>query len=121
MIMGPVLLALDRLADLVIDTFERAGTEDVLLVPARVRVEDFLFVDEVERVGERRQKRAGRKFEAEDNSLKVGRLDFVDHQVIARPCAQLVIGGGKNLFLARSPLRGSQKRAGVEIYINGGI
>jgi ParB-like nuclease domain len=35
MIIVPVLLALDRLTDLVIDKFERAGTENVLLVPAR--------------------------------------------------------------------------------------
>ena len=74
-----VPLALDRLADLVIDEFERAGAENVLLVPARVLVENLLLVDEIERVGERRQKRAGREFEMKDDGARVGRLDLVDH------------------------------------------
>src|SRR5205807_1007132 len=54
MVVVPILLALYRLAYLVIDEFEGAGTEDIPLVPARIPVEDFLFVDEVERVSERR-------------------------------------------------------------------
>src|SRR5215471_15461816 len=57
----------DRLASLVFGEFEGAGTEDVLLVPARVLVEDFLLVDERERVGERRQKSVGREFKMENN------------------------------------------------------
>ena len=39
-----------------------------------------LSVDPVERVGERRQERVGREFEAEHDRLRVGRLDLVDHR-----------------------------------------
>ncbi len=114
MVVVPILFALDRLADLVIDKFERTGAEDVLLVPARVLVEDLLFVDEVERVGERRQKRAGREFEMKDDSLRVGRLDFVDHQIVTGACAQLAVGGKDDLVVARGHVGGGQRRAVVK-------
>ena len=118
MIVVPILFALDRLAYLVIDEFEGAGTEDIPLVPARILVEDFLFVDEIERVGERRQKRARRKFKVKDDGARVGRLDFVDHQIITGPCAQFAAGGKNNLIVAGGNVGGSQWRTVVEFDVS---
>ena len=79
-----------------------------------ILVENFLLVDEVERVGERRQKSAGREFEMKDDSRRVGRLDLVDHQVIARARAQLAIGRKNDLVVARGHVGGGQRRAVVK-------
>ena len=68
-----VTLAFDRLAGLVADQLERTRAHDVLLVPARVLVEDLLLVDPGERIGERRQERAGREFEPEDDRQRIRR------------------------------------------------
>ena len=88
MVIVGVLLALDRLADLIVGEFERARAENVFLVPARVLVEYRFLADEIERVGERRQKRAGREFETKDDGARIGRLDLVHHQIVAGACAQ---------------------------------
>src|ERR1051325_53963 len=52
-----VALAAYRLAGLVAGRFERAGPQDILLVPVRILIEVRLLGDEGERVGEGRQKR----------------------------------------------------------------
>ena len=72
MIIFGVALTLDRRADLIADKFEGSRAQDVLLVPARVLVEDLLLIDQGEGVGERRQKRAGCELEVEDNSGRIG-------------------------------------------------
>src|SRR5262249_61233894 len=74
---------LDRLADLIVDEFERSRAENVLLVPARVLVESFFLIDPTIGVSERRQKRARREFQMEDYGCRIGRLDRVDHHVMA--------------------------------------
>ena len=72
MVVIGVPLALDRLADLVVDKFERARADDVFFVPMRVFVENLLLVNKIERVGERRQKRGGREFQMKDDGDRVG-------------------------------------------------
>ena len=102
---------LDRLSGLVGDEFERARTHDVRLVPARVLVEDRLLVNEVERVGERRQKRAGREFQTEDDGRRIGRLDLVDHQIVAGARAQHALRRKRDFVKARGDVVGGQRRA----------
>src|SRR5262249_23530793 len=58
-----VFNSLDRLAGFDRGKFERARAQYVLLVPARIPLEDLLFVDEAEGVGERRKEGARREFE----------------------------------------------------------
>ena len=53
-----------------------------------ILVEDLLSCRSSERVGERRQKGAGGKFQMEDDGGGVGRLDLVDHDVVAFARAQ---------------------------------
>ena len=79
MVIVPILFAFYGLADLVIDKLEGTGAENVLLVPPRVPIENFFFVDEVKWIGERGQERAGGEFEVEDDSLRVWSFNFVDH------------------------------------------
>ena len=114
MVVVAEFFALYGLADLMIDKLEGAGTDNVLLVPARIPIEDILLVDEVERVGESRQKRAGREFEVEDDGLRVGGLDFVHHQIITGPCAQLAIRRKNDLVVAGGNVGSGEWRAVVE-------
>src|SRR4029079_804501 len=55
-------LALDRLAGVIADELERAGAHDVFFVPMLVLIENFFLVDEIEGVGDRRDKGGGREF-----------------------------------------------------------
>ena len=80
----------------------------------RVLVEDLLLVDVGERVGERRQKGRGREFEAEDDGLRVGRLDLVDHQEIALPRAEDALRRKDDLVPARRDVGRGQRRAVME-------
>ena len=73
----------DRLSRLVVLEAERPRAHDVLLEPARVAVEDLLLVDEGVWIGERRQKRRRRELEVKDDRLGIGRLDRIDHRIVA--------------------------------------
>ena len=88
MVIVGVLDTLDRLPDLIFREFERARAENIFFVPARVQVEDFLLVDPTVRIGQRRQKRARCKFQMKDHGHRAGRLDRVDHLVMAHARAQ---------------------------------
>ena len=88
MIIIRVAHALDRLANLVSGEFERSGTHDVLLIPVRVLVEDLLLVNKVIRARQRRHERACRKFEMNDDRVRVRRRDIPDHDEIRRARAQ---------------------------------
>ena len=101
MVIIGVPLAFDRLADLVVDEFERAGTENILFIPARVLVEDRFPVNEIERVGERRQKCAGGKLQIKNDGVRIGRPDLVDHQVIAGARTQRAFSQENDLVEAR--------------------
>ncbi len=106
-----VALAPDRLAGLVADQLEGAGAHDVLLVPARIAVEDFLLVDPGVGVGERRDEGAGREFEAKHDSVRVGCLDRVDHDVEGLPCAGDAGRRADDLAPAGGDVGGGQRRA----------
>ena len=73
----------DRLPRLVVLKAERTGTHDVLLEPMRVAIENVLLVNEGVWIGECRQKCGGRELEMEDDGLRVGCLDLVDHRIVA--------------------------------------
>ncbi|HEV8031867.1 MAG TPA: hypothetical protein VGP42_12695 [Stellaceae bacterium] len=104
----------DRLAGLVGDELERARSQDVLLVPMRVLVEVLLLVDEGERVGERRQEGAGGKFQPEDDSLWVRRLDPVHHHVPALARADDALRREDDVLPARLDIGRGQRRSVVE-------
>ena len=106
----------DRLADLVTGRLEWAGAHDVLLVPARVLVEDGLLVDPGEGIGERRQERAGGELQAEHHGGRVGRLDLVDHDVIALACARDAFRRVDDCPPARRHVGGGERRAVVELH-----
>ena len=105
---------LDRLAGLVTGELERAGTHDVHFVPARILVEDGLLVDPRVGLGERRQERAGRKLQAERHGGRVGRLDAVDHQVMALARTGQALGRVDDLAPARRHVGGGERRAVVK-------
>ena len=106
--------ALDRLAELVFGELERARAHDVLLVPARILVEDFLLVDPSIGIGERRQEGAGRKLQMKHHSRRVGRLDVVDHNVVALACARHAFRRVDDRVPARRHVGGCQRRPVVE-------
>src|SRR5262249_13700256 len=72
-----VLYSLDRLSGFDRSEFERARSQDVLLIPAGILVEDLFLVDPAEGVGERRQQRSGREFQVKHDGCRVERLDRV--------------------------------------------
>ena len=104
----------DGLPGLVMGEFERAGAENVLLVPVRILVEDRLFVDPVERVGDRRQEGGGREFEPEEDRRGIGRLDLVNHQEIGDARAQDALGRKDDRPKCRRDIFGGQRRAVVK-------
>ena len=106
----------DRLAGLVADEFERAGAEDVLLVPVLVLVEDRLLVDVGERVGEARQESRGRVFEPEDDGLRVRRLNLVDHREIGLAGAGDTLRRADDAAPARHHVGRAQRRAVVKLH-----
>ena len=108
-----IAFALDRLPGLVGNELEGAGPHDVLLVPVRVLLQNLLLVDVGEGVGERRQECRGREFEAEHDGFRVGRLDLVDHQVIALARAEHSLRRKDDLVPARCHVGGGQWRAVV--------
>src|SRR5262249_62280591 len=71
MVIIRVAHALDRRTGLVADEFERSRTQDVLLVPARILVEDLLLVNPGKGVGERRQKGVRRKLQTKGKGRPV--------------------------------------------------
>ena len=109
-----VAYALDRLAGFIGGELEGAGPHDVLLVPARILVEVGLPVDPVERIGECRQERTGREFEAEHHGRGIGRLDLVDHQVVGGACAQHPRGRKGEVLPACRHILGGERRAVME-------
>jgi hypothetical protein len=106
----------DGLTGLVMGEFEGAGAEDVLLVPVRVLVEDGFLVDPVERVGDRRQKRGGGKFEPEYDGCGIGRLDLVDHQKIGDAGAEDALRREDDRAEGRGHVIGGQHRPVVKLH-----
>src|SRR5207247_9163598 len=92
---------LDRRADLVADEFERSGTQDVLLVPTRILVEDLPLVNPAEGIGECGQKGAGCELQIEHDGRPIGCLDLVNHHVMALPRAAHTFGRIDDLVPAR--------------------
>jgi len=64
-------------------------------------VEDLLFVDPVVGIGERRQKRRGRKLQSKDYGRGIWRLDLVDHHEEALARTADPFGWIDNLVPAR--------------------
>ena len=57
------------------------------------------------------RKALGREFEVEDDGRRIGRLDLVDHQVIAGARAQHALRRKDDLVPARGDVGGGQRRA----------
>ena len=84
-------------------------------IPARILVEDLLLVDPAEGVGERRQKCSGREFQVEHDGRRIGRLDRVDHHVMALARAQDALGRMDDVVPARRHVRCGQRRPVVKL------
>src|SRR5271155_4234093 len=106
-----VALTLDRLAGIVADELERARAEDVLFVPVRVLVEDFLFIDPGIGVGQRRQKRVGGELQPENHGGRIGGLDFVHHDEVTLSGADDALRREDDLIPARRDILRRQWRA----------
>src|SRR5262249_42563514 len=104
-VMG-VALSFDQLTGLEFLKDERAGTHDVVFVPVNVLVEDFLLVNPVVRIGERRQERAGSELQVNDDRVFVRRRDVLNHHEIGRTRAQRAFGRKGDLVQARRDVLG---------------
>ena len=105
---------LDRLTDFQPGEFEGTRAKNVLFVPPRILVEDRLLVYPAIGVGERREEGAGREFQVEHDGRRIGRLDRVDHHVMALARAQNALWRVNDLVPARRHVRGSQRRPIME-------
>src|SRR5260221_3139548 len=101
MVVG-VTLALDGLARLVADQLEGARAQYVLLVPARVLIEDLFLVNPGERIGECREECVGWELQPERDGQRIGGLDLVDHDVEALAGASDPLWWIDDLFPARA-------------------
>src|SRR6202011_4903683 len=93
------------LTHLIFRKTERARAHDILLEPSGVTIEDLLLVKESVGVGEGRDKRARRVFEAENDDLRIGCFDALDHRIVAATGADDAFRRGRRSCSSSPPRR----------------
>ena len=111
-----VAFAPDRLAQFVADEPERSAAHDVLLVPARVFVDDVLFVNDGIWIGERRQECQRRELQVEHHGRRIGRADCIDHVVPGLARAGVAFWRVDDLIPACRHIGGRERRTVMEFH-----